>query len=174
MWAALLCEANLLDSCTDRIKTERDLMDVRIVALILGKTYPTGTFKTLAEVAYRFFVDVQQVVGAVVMPALPKGWKVVKFTADEEEDGGEPVAAGVTAEGPTKGQIIENLKERGAIVGSSAISRKESGVTFTITKVDKDYVSLHGKKDIKVKVSSFFNEYTVKDVVKKVILMLGL
>ena len=119
---------NLIATITSKVMALRDTMDLRLYAHVMQKQFPTGTFNSLMHIASTFYTDVLAVVGKRDMPPLPKGWKLIKTTAATGPTGSSVTAAdgidGFGTDGPSKEQVIKDLANRGAVVGSTVLGER--------------------------------------------------
>ena len=159
---------NLPAQYTPKIIAYRDDMDVRMFAHVLSKDMGMGKFSSLSEIAYEFYKDVQTLVGEKHMPPLPKGWKPKGKTSvhAEPKQGFKRSCTEISVSGPSKEQVVADLRTRGVVIGAGAVCKKDQKQVYTITAISKDAVSLQSDTDdetsIRVKVATILTDYTVK------------
>lgn len=163
----MLRQGNLLAETSVQIKVLRDTMDLQLFAHVLSKQYPHGTFTSCMQIASTFYTEASQLVGKKDMPAMPKGWKLIRKGTTTESLQMSITAAdnigGVSASGATKEQVLKDLSSRGVIVGAIAMSKIDNKLSYTIKAVREGSVVLElDGATLAVKIGELFSTYLVK------------
>jgi hypothetical protein len=165
------------NSASNRIHlchSARDAMDIAMVSHILAKS--SDKYKSLFDIASEFYASIQKVVDPNHLPSMPKAWEKqkpkAKANAAAKLDGGGQKRAfqEIAEDGATKSQVVATLAERGAEVGTATV-RKSDSVVYKITAVTNNLVKLKNETEvITVPVRTWYAEYSVKKVVKEVVM----